>query len=170
MQNLIELIVYGLIGLAALGYAINSNNIKFCRAEHLPEPFNKRKVIFLIGFVIVIVGFLSAYLIGVHHNIITLIGGWFMLLGSTRWFQRRDVRIFFVRDEWRVIRQTIFAGLIIMVLSIGVSTGFFVIQSHLSIGTFFVGLAIAYLGGRLWWNQDEAATHQVMVQSKRDYS
>ncbi len=170
MQNLIELVVYGLIGLAALGYAINSNNIKFCLTEHLPDPFSKRKVVFLIGFAIVIVGLLSAYLIGVHHNVITLIGGWFMLLGSTRWYQRRAVRVFFVRDEWRVIRQTIFSGLIIMLLSIGVSTGFFLLQPHLSVGTFFVGFAVAFLGGRLWWNQDEAVTQQVMVQSKRDYS
>jgi len=65
-----------------------------------------------------------------------------------------------------VIRMTIYAGALVMLLS----TGLFYLPPIFSPGTFLMGVAILLLSGRLWWYQDLEFQHQSMVFSKRDYS
>lgn len=167
MGSMLELTVYGLLGLAGVAYALNSHNIKFTLTDHMPGVLNERKTLFAFGFLLILLGLALAFLIGIRHNILTLIGAWLMLLGSAPWFNRRIVRKSFDRDEMKVIRVTILTGLAIVLLSL---VSFFLPSYFFSPGTFFMGLAIVVLAGRLWWNMDPALADHVMVQSKRNYS
>jgi len=146
----IWLAIYTLIGLTAAIYAFYSDRVKFTLADHLPGVLANRKMLFTIGLFIVLFSFAAAYLLGVHHALITLFGGWVMLLGSAPWFNQRIVRRTFAPPERRIIRTTIFAGLIIAVLS----SGRFYFPPQSSPSAFLVGLAIMILAGRLWWNGD----------------
>jgi hypothetical protein len=166
MMFLVWSVLYGIIGLAGVVYALNSHRVHFVLADHLPKPFDNRKVVFLAGMALALLGLGSSFLIGIHHNLITLPALWIVLLGSTPWFNKRAVRKFFSPEEMSIIRRTMLAGFIMVVLStllVFLSPGF-------SSGTFFMGLSVLTLAGRLWWNMDLAFESHVMVQSKRDYS
>lgn len=165
MQTM-EWILFVLLGLTGVVYALRSYNMKFTLTDHLPGPLGNRKIVFLLGFAIVLLGFFLAYWIGIHHGFLSLLGGWLMLAGSAPWFNKRIVRKFFDPKEWRVIRTTLFAGIFLTLLS----TGFFYLPPQFSPGAFLMGIAIVILSGRLWWNQDMEAHYRVMSHSKRDYS
>lgn len=162
----IELICCTILGLAGIVYAYHSYHLKFAATDYLPERLRDRKVIFVAGFALVLLGFLTAYRIGEHHGFISLVGGWIMLLGSTPWFDKRICRKFFAPEELRVIRVTLFAGLLIAALS----TGFLKFPPVFSPGAFLMGISLMLLAGRLWWNQDPSLQNQIMQQSKRNYS
>src|SRR5690606_20293765 len=100
-----------------------------------------RKIIFTIGLAIVILGLLCAPFLGIHHNIITILGCWMMLLGSAPWFNRRIVRKHFHPDERRVIRTTLLAGLFIALIGIISIILSFFMPAYTSLGTFFMGIA-----------------------------
>ncbi|RJP26827.1 MAG: hypothetical protein C4527_14485 [Candidatus Omnitrophota bacterium] len=161
-----ELGVYTLIGLAGVVYAYHSHRVRFSLPDLLPGILGNRKIIFSIGLGVVLAGFVLDSFIGIHHQIITLAGGWFMLLGSAPWFNRRIVRRLFDPVEWRIIRITMYAGFGLTI----VSSGWLWLPSHFSGGTFLIGIAHMVLAGRLWWNQDLSANNSHMVFSKRDYS
>ncbi|MBN2326269.1 MAG: hypothetical protein JXR73_03875 [Candidatus Omnitrophica bacterium] len=161
-----EWTLFVILGLAGVIYAVKSYNFKFTLTDHLPGPLSNRKIVFLIGFAVVLVGFALSYVMGGHHEFISIAGGWIMLAGSAPWFNKRIVRKFFDPKEWRVIRTTIYAGVILTVLS----TGFLYFPPRFAPGTFLLGIAITILSGRLWWNQDLEAHYRVMSHSKRDYS
>ncbi|MEW6238361.1 MAG: hypothetical protein AB1656_23495 [Candidatus Omnitrophota bacterium] len=146
----IWLAIYTLIGIAAMIYAFYSDRVKFTLADHLPEVLANRKMLFTAGLAIVLIGFGAAYALGVHHALITLFGGWIMLLGSAPWFNQRIVRRLFAPPERRIIRTTIFTGFVIAVLS----SGRFYFPPQCSPSAFLLGLAIMILAGRLWWNGD----------------
>ncbi len=162
----VELILFTIIGAAGVVYAFNSHRFEFSLPDHLPGKLGKRKIIFVLGVFIILVGFVLDYVIGSLHQIITLAGGWFMLLGSAPWFNRRIVRRLFDPIEMRIIRITIHTGLLLAVMS----TGFFWLPPHFSPGTFLIAIAHVILGGRLWWNMDVTNEESHMVFSKRDYS
>ncbi|MFB3787798.1 MAG: hypothetical protein ACE15F_15675 [bacterium] len=162
----LEGIIFSVIGLTGVVYALKSHEVNFTLTDHLGGVLQNRKVLFFIGLLIVFLGFGLAYAIREHHGFITLAGAWLMLTGSAPWFNKRIVRKFFDPAEWRVIRTTIYAGLLLTLLS----TGFFFFPPMFSPGTFLMGIAITILAGRLWWNQDIEAQHRTMVFSKRDYS
>jgi len=162
----LEWILFSIMGLAGVLYALKSHDVKFTLTDHLWGFLQNRKALFFIGLAIVFLGFALAYVIREHHGFITLIGSWLMLAGSAPWFNKRIVRRFFDPAEWRVIRTTIYAGLLLTLLS----TGFFYFPPLFSPGTFLMGIAITILAGRLWWNQDIEAQNRTMVFSKRDYS
>ncbi len=161
-----EQILYLLIGFAGIIFAYYSHRIHFSLPDRLPSKIGKRKIIFTIGFGIILLGFVSDYVIGAHHQAITLLGGWLMLLGSTPWFNRRIVRRLFDPVEMRIIRITLFTSLFLVILS----TGLFFLPPHFSAGTLLIGIANMILAGRLWWNQDVTGDTGHMVFSKRDYS
>ena len=165
MQTM-EFILFTLLGLAGIVYAYISHEFKYSVTDSLPEKLRETKVLFTIGLVTVLAGFVSAYMIGSHHGFITIAGGWIMLAGSTPWFNKRICRKFFAPEELKVIRITLFTGIILAVLS----TGFVKFPPEFSPGTFLIGISLALLGGRLWWNQDPSLQNQIMQQSKRDYS
>ena len=162
----VEWILYVLFGLSGVVYATKSYDFKFTITDYLPGPLGNRKILFLVGFAIVFAGFALSYLIGDHHGFISLAGGWIMLVGSAPWFNKRIVRKFFDPKEWKVIRTTIYAGVLLTVLS----TGLFYFPAQFSPGAFLLGIALTILSGRLWWNQDLEAQYRVMSHSKRDYS
>ena len=145
-----EWLLYTILGGLGVLYAVYSHQFKFCLADYLPEFLGKRKVLFIIGFAIVLAGLALERIIGAYHGIITLIGGWVMLLGAARWFNQRIVRTCFSPDELRIIRTTIHAGAALILFS----TGFFYLPSTFSPATFLMGAAITVLAGRLWWNLD----------------
>lgn len=165
-MNWVGIVLYTLIGVSGFLYGLYSDRINFTMMEKLPGILSNRKVLFFGGLLVVLLGFGCAYAIGDHHAVITLIGGWIILLGSAPWFDRRIMRKSFAPPERRVIRNTMFAGLFITILS----TGLLYFPPALSPGTFFIGLAITVLAGRLWWKQDVEFEYQHMVHSKRDYS
>lgn len=162
----VEWLLYVLLGLAGVAYAVKSHDFKFTLTDHLPGPFSHRKVVFLIGFALVLAGFALAYPMGQHHGFISVTGGWLMLAGSAPWFNKRIARKFFDPKEWRVIRTTIYSGVLLVILS----TGFFYLPPTFSPGAFLLGIAITLLSGRLWWNQDAEAHYRVLSHGKRDYS
>lgn len=165
-MDIFEWILFTILGLLGVIYAIRSYDIKFNILNYLPGVLAKQKIVFIIGFSVVMLGFLTSYWIGDHHGFITLIGSWVMLLGSTPWFNRRVVRRSFDHGEWKVIRSTIYAGVLMTVLS----TGLLFFPPIFSPGTFLMGISITILAGRLWWYQDLEAPYRTMVFSKRDYS
>lgn len=165
-MHTMEWILFLVLGLLGVVYAVKAHDIKFSLTNRLPAPFNNRKVLFSIGFAIVLIGFAVAYPLGVHHGFLSVAGGWIMLAGSAPWFNKRAARKFFDPKEWRVIRVTIYSGVALSLLS----TGFFYFPPRFSPGAFLLGIAVALLGGRLWWNQDMEAHYRVLSHSKRDYS
>ncbi len=162
----VEWIFFVLVGMAGVVYALKSYDFKFTLTDYLPPPLDNRKILFLFGFTIVILSFALSYWIGDHHGWIGLAGSWLMLAGSSPWFNKRIVRKFFDPKEWRVIRTTIYSGVVLTILS----TGFLFFPPRFSPGVFLMGIAITLLSGRLWWNQDMDAQYRVMSHSKRDYS
>lgn len=161
-----EWIVFTVLGLGGIVYAYNSYLIKFTATDYLPQGLRDRKIVFMAGLAAVLAGFASSYFIGIHHGFISVAGGWIMLLGSTPWFDRRIVRKFFSPEEMRVIRLTMFTGFLIALFS----TGYLMFPPMFSPGTFLMGISLLLLAGRLWWNQDPTLQHQIMQQSKRNYS
>ncbi len=166
MMEWFGVFLYTLIGLFCFFYAFYSDRFHFQVNEHLPGILGERKVLFMFGLLIVLAGFGSAYILESHHALITLVGGWIMVLGSSTWFDRRIVRKSFALEERRVIRTTIFTGFFIVVLA----TGLFYFPPRFSPAGVLVGLSVMVLAGRLWWNQDPEFDYQTMVFSKRDYS
>jgi hypothetical protein len=159
-----ETILFFLLGFIGIVYAFKSDQLRFSLTDHLPGPLANRKILFVLGFAIVVAGFASAYVIGSHHGFIALFGSWIMLVGSAPWFNKRCVRKFFDPAEWKVIRTTIYAGIVISLLS----TGFFYLPPVFSPGPFLIGIAIIILSGRLWWKQDIEDQYRVMQHSKRN--
>ncbi|MBI1390215.1 MAG: hypothetical protein GC154_17380 [bacterium] len=154
------------IGLAGVVYALNSERFRFNILDVLPGPLGERKVVFLLGIIIILAGFGAAWVIGAWHGLIGVAGGWIVLLGSVEWFNLRIMRKLFAPVEHKVIRTTMFAGLFVALLS----TGFFYFPPMFSPGGFLAGVSIVILAGRLWWNEDLSAQYNVMRHSKRDYS
>jgi hypothetical protein len=165
-MEIFEWILFTILGLVGVVYAVKSYDMKLNITKYLPGKLSNQKILFIIGFAIVMVGFALSYLIGSHHGFITLTGTWIMLLGSAPWFNRRVVRKSFDPGEWKVIRSTIYAGILLVLLS----TGLFYFPPVFSPGTFLMGISIAILAGRLWWHHDLEAPNRTMVFSKRDYS
>ncbi|MDP8243142.1 MAG: hypothetical protein P9L94_03605 [Candidatus Hinthialibacter antarcticus] len=153
------------IGLIAVIYAFNSERFRFNILNHLPGPLGERKVVFIIGFAIMLLSFGLAYIIGPLHGLVGVLGGWLMLLGSVEWFNLRIVRKLFAPVENKVIRITMFSGAIITILS----TGFLFFPPAFSPGGFLMGVSVTILAGRLWWNEDLGYLSHTAKQSKRDY-
>lgn len=164
MQIAVNAIVT-VIGLVAVIYAFNSERFRFNILNHLPGLLGERKVVFIIGFAIVLVSFGLAYVIAPFHELIGVAGGWLMLLGSVEWFNLRIVRKLFAPVETKVIRITMFSGVIIACLS----TGMLFFPPAFSPGGFLMGVSVAILAGRLWWNEDLGYLSHTAKHSKRDY-
>lgn len=160
-----EFVLFTLLGLAGVVYAYISHEFKSSVTDSLPETLRESKVLFAIGFALILAGYASAYAIGPRHGYVTIIGGWIMLVGSAPWFNKRICRKFFAPEELKVIRVTLFSGLIIVIFS----TGALYVPPMFSPGTFLMGVSLALLSGRLWWNQDPSLQNQIMQQSKRNY-
>ncbi len=162
----LEFILFTLLGLCGVVYAYISHEFKSNITDGLPESFRESKVLFAIGFVVLLIGFGLSFVIGTHHGFITIIGGWIMLAGSAPWFNKRICRKFFAPEELKVIRITLLAGLLIAIFS----TGMLMFPPIFSPGAFLMGVSLVLLSGRLWWNQDPSLQNQIMQHSKRDYS
>lgn len=154
------------LGLPGLIYAFLFERVRMNILESLPTPFNNRRVVFALGLVVVLVSYGLAFLIGVFHGFIALLGGWIMLLSSAPWFTLRIERKLFASVEMKVIRQTMIIGILIIL------AGFLLIplRGEFSPGGLMAGLAIALLAGRLWWREDLTYETMTMSHSKRDYS
>ncbi len=153
------------IGLIAVAYAFHSDRIRYNILDHLPGPLGERKVVFAIGFAIVLAGFGLAYAAAPFHEFACLIGGWLMLLGSAEWFNLRIVRKLFAPVETKVIRITMFSGIILAILS----TGWLLFPPAFSPGGFLMGVSVTIMAGRLWWNEDLGYLTHTAKHSKRDY-
>lgn len=160
-----EFILFTVLGLAGVVYAYISHEFNSSPTDSLPPALRENKVLFSIGFVLVLMGYGAAFVVGPHHGFITIVGGWIMLIGSTPWFNKRICRKFFAPEELKVIRITLFAGLLITFFS----TGVLYVPPMFSPGTFLMGVSLVLLSGRLWWNQDPSLQNQIMQQSKRNY-
>lgn len=155
-----------LFGLGGLLYAFLFERVSFNLLNSLPSPINQRKAVFLGGAMLILLSFALSYWIAPYHGFIGAVGGWIMLLGSSQWFTLRIERKVFATVEIRIIRKTMFTGLVIAVLS----SGFLMFPNRLSLATLFLGFALMSMAGRLWWKEDSNYDTMVMSHSKRDYS
>lgn len=165
-MSIIEWIFYTLIGLFGIGFAVRFEGIAFSLSDYLPGKLGERKTAFFVGFAILLVGFAAAFFLGNHHGLISLLGGWLMLLGGAPWFRERALRKLFDPVEMRVIRATLLFGLVISLLS----TGWLYFPPCFSPGTLLMGISVMIPPLRLWWNQDLSRMNRTMIFSKRDYS
>jgi hypothetical protein len=143
----LERLFFVLIGLGGILYAFLFYRFNFNPLVLFPGPLRERKLAFSAGFLVMLIGFVLSWFIGRHHEVISLFGAWGMLLGSSYWFHQRYLRQAFAPSEWKIIRITLFSGIVVTLLS----TGFFFLPKFFSPGLFLMGIAIMYIPGRLWW-------------------
>lgn len=142
-----ESFISAILGLGGIFYAYQCPRLPVNPLDYFPGRLKERKLAFAVGLVIVITGFAASWFIGKHAELISLTGTWVMLLGSSYWFHQRTLRRVFAPSEWKIIRITLFSGLIICLFSTGIPG----IPARLFPGTVFMGIALILLSGRLWW-------------------
>lgn len=144
----IEPMVYIVLGIVGIFYAYGSYRWNFNPLKAFPGALRERKLAFGAGFLVMMAGFALSWVIGRHHELISLFGAWGMLLGASYWFNQRRFRREFAEKEWKIIRITLTSGVLVSLLS----TGLFYYPKMFSPGTFLIGIALLFLSGRLWWN------------------
>jgi hypothetical protein len=136
-----------ILGIGSIIYAWISYRFSFNPLHAFPGPLQDRKLAFSAGAIVVLIGFILSWWIGRYHEIISLFGAWGMLLGASYWFNLRYFRKEMAPGEWRIIRITLIAGLIVALLS----TGWFYLPAKPAPGTLLVGIALLLLSLRMWW-------------------
>ncbi|MDX9755349.1 MAG: hypothetical protein RBU29_15390 [bacterium] len=143
----LELLMYTLLGLGGVIYALQAYRLQGNPLRCFPGPLRERKLAFAAGFLVMLIGFGLSWRFDQHFELISLFGAWGMLLGGAQWFNQRHLRRAFAPSEWKIIRITLFSGLLVMALS----TGLFYFPRAFAPGTMLIGLALILVPGRLWW-------------------